>query len=128
MKRCGGGVIVQTASIAGLMPYAVDPVYAATKAGVVNFTRSLTYLKDEANIRVNCVCPGLVQTEIGLHARGAMTAAERDEFERRRAELFGQYPTLAPEEVAEAIMRLIVDESLNGRAYRVAANEEWEML
>ncbi len=128
MKRRGGGAIVHTASIAGLMPYQVDPVYAATKAGVVNFTRSLLYLKDEANIRVNCVCPGLVDTNIGLHARGAMTPEERAAFEQQRAQLAAQRPRLSPDDVAEAVMLLITDDSLNGRAYRIAAGVEWEML
>src|SRR5215213_7601067 len=41
MRRRGGGVIVNTASIAGLGPHFLDPVYAATKAGVLNLTRSL---------------------------------------------------------------------------------------
>jgi NAD(P)-dependent dehydrogenase (short-subunit alcohol dehydrogenase family) len=128
MKRRGGGVIVHTASIAGLIPYAVDPVYAATKAGVVNFTRSLTFLQEEANIRVNCVCPGVVRTDLGLNARGPMTAEEREHFLRQREATAAQRPMLAPEDVAEAVMRLIADDTLNGRAYRIAAGSEWELL
>lgn len=127
LKRRGGGAIVQTASIAGLVPYAVDPVYAATKAGVVNFTRSLTFLQEEANIRVNCVCPGVVRTNLALHARGPMSDEERDEFESIRAQA-PQRPALEADQVAEAILRLIVDDSLNGRAYRVAAGSDWELL
>ena len=109
-------MVVQTASIAGLMPYAVDPVYAATKAAVVNFTRSLTFLQEEANIRVNCVCPRLVRTNLGLNARQQRDAAG------------GDRPVLSPEDVAEAVLRLITDDSLNGRAYRIAATQEWELL
>lgn len=128
IKRRGGGVIVHTASIAGLIPYAVDPVYAATKAGVVNFTRSLTFLQEEANIRVNCVCPGLVRTDLGLNARGPMTAEEREQFIRQRDVTTMQRPMLSPEDVAEAVMRLIADDTLTGRAYRIAAGSEWELL
>src|ERR1035437_522773 len=54
LKRRGGGVIVNTASRSGLTPFIIDPVYAATKAAVVNLTRSLTFLKEEAGVRVNC--------------------------------------------------------------------------
>jgi NAD(P)-dependent dehydrogenase (short-subunit alcohol dehydrogenase family) len=128
MKRHGGGVIIQTASMAGLAPYATDAVYAATKAGVVNFTRSLAFLKEEANIRVNCVCPGLVDTNIGLHARGPMTPEEREAFERQRAERIAARPRLAPSDVAEAVMQLIQDDSLAGCAYRIAAGQPWELL
>lgn len=128
MARRGGGVIVQTASIAGLGPYAADAVYAATKAGVVNFTRSLAFLKETMNIRVNCVCPGLVDTNIGLHARGPMSAEERAAFERERAERLAARPRLAPSDVAEAVMTLIKDDTLAGRAYRIAAGQPWELL
>ena len=127
-KRRGGGVIINTASIAGLMPYAADPVYAATKAGVVNFTRSLAFLQEEANIRVNCVCPGLVRTNLGRNARGPMSREESMLFERQQAELTDTRPALAPEDVAEAVMRLIADDTLTGRAYRIAAGVEWELL
>ena len=128
LRRRGGGVIVHTASIAGLVPYAVDPVYAATKAGVVNFTRSLAFLKEEANIRVNCVCPGLVRTNLGLNARGPLPPEERAELLQQREAVRGERPMLTPEDVAEAVLRLITDDSLTGRAYRIAANVEWELL
>jgi NAD(P)-dependent dehydrogenase (short-subunit alcohol dehydrogenase family) len=128
IKRRGGGVIVHTASIAGLMPYAVDPVYAATKAGVVNFTRSLSFLQEEANIRVNCVCPGFVLTDLALNALGLTTPEQREQFIRQQEANASARPMLMPEDVAEAVMRLVTDDSLNGRAYRIAANAEWEML
>src|SRR6266498_1200532 len=58
MKRAGqGGVIINTASLIGLGPMAESPVYAAAKAGVVNFSRSLAYLAEASNIRVSTICP-----------------------------------------------------------------------
>jgi NAD(P)-dependent dehydrogenase (short-subunit alcohol dehydrogenase family) len=64
MRRRGGGAIINTASLAGLVTYGTDPIYGATKSGVVAFTRALANLKDEDNIRVNCVCPGFVDTPL----------------------------------------------------------------
>lgn len=127
LRERGGGVIVQTASIAGLMPYEVDPVYAASKAGVVNFTRSLGYLKAEANIRVNCVCPGIVETNLALNARGPLSAAERAAFEAQRAQMRGRR-VLSADDVAAAVLRLITDDDLCGKAYRIAASSEWELV
>jgi NAD(P)-dependent dehydrogenase (short-subunit alcohol dehydrogenase family) len=115
MKRRGGGVIVNTASIAGLAAYAPDPIYAAAKHGVVGFTRSLEYLKPEANIRVNCVCPGVVDTPMVRFDDRNLTPEERTQ----RDAFLRSIPLIAPETIAEAVMQLITDESLNGVAMSV---------
>jgi NAD(P)-dependent dehydrogenase (short-subunit alcohol dehydrogenase family) len=127
VMRRRGGVIVNTASIAGLVPHFVDPVYAATKAGVLNLTRSLTFLERESGIRVNCICPGFVATEIEEHSAAALAEADRTGFRQRRARMTGA-PRLTPEQVAEAVLTLISDDSLNGRAYRMVPGEPWELL
>jgi len=115
LKRRGGGVIVNTASIAGLMGYMPDPIYGAAKHGVVGFTRSLEYLKPESNIRVNCVCPGVVDTPMVRFADRNMTEAEL----AQREAFLQTMPLIAPETIAEAVMQLITDESLNGVAMAV---------
>jgi short-subunit dehydrogenase len=53
-----GGVIINTASIGGLFIIPFNPVYAATKAAVVHFSRSLAYLGPAEGIRVAAICPG----------------------------------------------------------------------
>ncbi len=113
LRKRGGGAIVNTASMAGIgYGFPPDPVYAATKGGVVLFTASLAPLKDEANIRVNCVCPGIVDTPM---FRGG--AAEASEEERRaREEAMRQIAILQPEEIADAVAELIRDDTLAGRA------------
>lgn len=63
LRRRGGGVIVNTASLASLYPMAVDPIYSATKAGVAMFTRACASLAEEG-IRVNAVLPALVDTAL----------------------------------------------------------------
>ena len=62
----GGGAVVVTASLAGLIPIAFDPVYALTKHGVVGLVRSLAPTLAEQHITVNCVVPGTIATERGL--------------------------------------------------------------
>ncbi|HZU75353.1 MAG TPA: SDR family NAD(P)-dependent oxidoreductase [Dehalococcoidia bacterium] len=127
LKRRGGGVIVNTASISGLTPHFLDPMYAATKAAVVNLTRSLTFLQPEAGIRVNAVCPGLVETELSAHTRAQLSEEQRQTFDSSRAQLYAR-PHLSPEQVADAVMRLVTDESLNGRCYQVVPGREDEIL
>ena len=115
MRRRGGGAIVNTASMAGLIAYMPDPIYAAAKHGVVGFTRSLTYLKDEANIRVNCVCPGVVDTPMVRRGLAEATPQERSQIEA----MLSQMPMIPPHEIAAAVLEFVRDESLNGEAMGV---------
>lgn len=62
------GVVVNTASLAGLFGVPQAPVYAASKAGVVHFTHSMVRFHKSHGVRVNAVCPGYVKTAIGLEA------------------------------------------------------------
>ena len=111
MRKRDGGVIIQTASLAGLFGFQADPVYAAAKHGVVGLTRALVHLKDEANIRVNCVCPAVVRTPLVTNSiqRGA-TDAERAAIAQRVQSM----PMLPPEEIAEAVYDLIRDDDATG--------------
>ncbi len=85
LKKRGGGVIIQTASLAGLFGFQADPVYSAAKHGVVGLTRALVYLKPEANIRVNCVCPAVVNTPMATYSVKNLTGAAAEEAQRRLA-------------------------------------------
>jgi len=109
MKRAGhGGVIINTASLIGLGPMASAPVYAAAKAGVVNFSRSLAYLAQESNIRVITICPELVDTRMALSLG-----------EERLAELRKTGGILMPEDIAAGVVELIEDDSRAGSVMRI---------
>jgi NAD(P)-dependent dehydrogenase (short-subunit alcohol dehydrogenase family) len=62
LRRRGGGSIVSTASIAGLWAIPNDAAYCASKAGVIMLTKCMALDGAGDGIRVNCVCPGFVQT------------------------------------------------------------------
>jgi len=64
MRARGGGSIVATASLAGLTPVPMDPVYAANKHAVVGLVRSLGPALADDGIRINAVCPGFADTAI----------------------------------------------------------------
>jgi NAD(P)-dependent dehydrogenase (short-subunit alcohol dehydrogenase family) len=119
LKARGGGVIIQTASLAGLFGFQADPVYSAAKHGVVGLTRALVYLKPEANIRVNCVCPAVVNTPLVTSGITSLTGAAREEAERR----IKMMPMLAPEEIAGAVWDLIRDDEATGIAMGVTLGD-----
>jgi 3-oxoacyl-[acyl-carrier protein] reductase len=105
MRRSGGGVIVNTASVAAHNPSYGEAIYGTTKAAVVFFTRACEGLKAAHNIRVNAVCPGITDTPL-LNKTGDGSGP---------AEWLG--PALArvvlipPEAIAEAVLDLIRDDS-----------------
>ena len=115
MSRSGGGVVVNTASLAGLVTYTADPIYAATKHGVVGLTRALVSLKDQANIRVNCICPGFVDTQFPRRRLAMMTDEERRRWEAALARM----PMIPPSEVADAVLDFVRDESLAGQVMAI---------
>jgi NAD(P)-dependent dehydrogenase (short-subunit alcohol dehydrogenase family) len=111
MKESGGGAIVNTASLSGLIAYRAEPVYAATKHAVVGLTRALGSLKDEANIRVNCVCPAFVDTELPRRRLGEMREDERRQWEQ----ILERTPMIQASEVAAVVVDLVRDDSASGR-------------
>jgi NAD(P)-dependent dehydrogenase (short-subunit alcohol dehydrogenase family) len=64
LSRRGGGAVVNTASMASVLPLAEEPAYSATKAGVLMFTKTCAGMEGTHNIRVTCVLPGLVSTPL----------------------------------------------------------------
>ena len=96
----------------GLIAYDQDPIYAATKHGVVGLTRALAFLKDEANIRVNCVCPSFVDTPLPRRRLESMTGEARARWEG----VLARIPMIPPSEVADAVLEIVRDGSLAGEA------------
>lgn len=111
MERGHGGAIVNTASMAGLYPYVEDPVYAAAKAGVVNLTYSLAPWAQRRRIRVNCICPGVVDTPLVRRAVETQRVGGRPVNLPKRI--------LKPEQIADGVVRLVRDDTLFGRALEV---------
>ena len=112
MQKSGGGVIVNTASNAGLLPRAHDPVYSISKMALVALTKSLALCHGTDRIRVNCVCPGPVGNT-GMMNDDLAAADDPQALERQMigaSPLAGAYNRMiSPEEVAEAILYLVSD-------------------
>jgi meso-butanediol dehydrogenase/(S,S)-butanediol dehydrogenase/diacetyl reductase len=105
MRHQGHGVIVNTASISGLRADYGMGAYNAAKAGVINLTRTAALENARYGIRVNCVCPGGINTR----APELLAGAQADAFRHAMAEAhpIGRMGTAA--EVAEAILFLASD-------------------
>jgi NAD(P)-dependent dehydrogenase (short-subunit alcohol dehydrogenase family) len=109
MKRQGGGVIVNTASVAGLVGVKDRAAYSASKMGVIGLTRSIAidYVADQ--IRANCICPGTVDTP---SLQGRIAAA--GDVEAARAAFIARQPMGrlgTAEEIAALALYLASDES-----------------
>ncbi len=111
IQKHGGGAIINTASMAGLYPHRQDPIYGAAKAGVVNFTHSCAPWASERKIRVNCVCPGIVDTPMVRRGLEAATKAGIKSWAPSKM--------LHAEDIADAVAYLIRDDSLFGCSLEV---------
>jgi NAD(P)-dependent dehydrogenase (short-subunit alcohol dehydrogenase family) len=101
----GGGTIVSTASVSGMGGDAASVVYSASKAAVINLTRSLAVDHARQNIRVNCICPGAIDTP----PVGRMLTDPEARRRSERAHLLGRIGQ--PEEIAAAAVWLSSAES-----------------
>jgi NAD(P)-dependent dehydrogenase (short-subunit alcohol dehydrogenase family) len=104
MLQQGGGVIVNTASGAGLVGSASFPIYDASKHGVVGLTKSAALQYAKQGIRANCVCPGVIRTPMAQQGIEANPQFEEGAITRNPSGRFGN-----PEEVAEAVVWLCSD-------------------
>jgi NAD(P)-dependent dehydrogenase (short-subunit alcohol dehydrogenase family) len=103
MLTQGGGTIVNTASAAGLVGGRGMSAYVASKHGVVGLTKTAALEYAQQGIRVNCVCPGWIQTP--MTARGLSDPEQKAQIVAR--EPIGRVGT--PEEVAETVVWLCSD-------------------
>jgi meso-butanediol dehydrogenase/(S,S)-butanediol dehydrogenase/diacetyl reductase len=107
MRQQGGGAIINTASISGMHGDYGMASYNAAKAAVINLTRTAALENAKHNIRVNCVCPG------GINTRVAQILGKGRADEWRRA-MGGAHPIGRmgePDEIANTVTFLASDEA-----------------
>lgn len=108
MRDAGRGAIVNTASVAGIRSGAGGNAYSASKAAVINFTQTAACDLGAWNVRVNAVCPGLIETGMTRPIFESARAAGKEDRLGARCELrrYGR-----PEEVASVIAFLASDDA-----------------
>src|SRR6266478_3403368 len=113
MQSQGGGAIVNTASIAGLIGLVTSSAYVAAKHGVIGLTKTAALEYADAKIRINAVCPGFIKTQM-----------TEDTMRRRGEAIMAQIPLRRmgePGEIAEMVVWLCSDRAsyVTGAAYNV---------
>jgi NAD(P)-dependent dehydrogenase (short-subunit alcohol dehydrogenase family) len=113
LRSGGGGAIVNTASIAGLLGLRTSSAYVAAKHGVIGLTKTAAVEYAEEHIRVNAVCPGYIATRMTAPTRETRGEAIIARTPMRR---YGE-----PREIAEMVVWLCSDRAsyVTGAAYEV---------
>ncbi|HAB04339.1 MAG TPA: oxidoreductase, partial [Alcanivorax sp.] len=118
MQAQGGGAIVNTASVAGIRSGAGGNAYSASKAAVINLTKTAACDLGQYNVRVNAVCPGLIETGMTKPVFDYARDNNKEQKLGSRCELrrYGR-----PEEIAAAMAFLASDDAsyITGQALAV---------
>ncbi|MEM4259288.1 MAG: glucose 1-dehydrogenase [Candidatus Pacearchaeota archaeon] len=109
MMKNGGGSIINSASVAGIIGSPNLAAYSASKGGVVSLTKEIAIDYSKNNIRVNCICPGAIDTPM------VRRFVERSPYPEKVLEDLARMHPLGrigkPEEIANAVLFLASDES-----------------
>lgn len=120
MLEAGGGTIVNTCSIAGLVAGGGGTAYTASKHGVLGLTRQLAFDYGQQGIRVNCICPGAVETGMTKELFAAGEAAVMDSVNSVPAGRYAQ-----PEELANLALFLASEDSSFSHGAAFVADGGW---
>ncbi len=105
MQEGGGGAIVNTASVNGLVGNPSQPAYVATKHGVVGLTRSAALRYAKEGIRINAICPGVVDTPM------VEAIASVPQYRKAIEAMTPMARMAQPEEIASAVLWLCSDQA-----------------
>ena len=117
MLKQGGGKIINCSSIAGLVGFEALPAYVASKHGVLGLTKTAALEYASKNIRVNALCPGVIETPMLTRFTQGHNEVMAEQVPMKRV---GQ-----PEEMADCVLWLASDKSSYVTGQAIAADGGW---
>ncbi|RIB23132.1 hypothetical protein C2G38_2242872 [Gigaspora rosea] len=118
LKKRGGGVIINTASMSAFYPMSYAPIYSTTKCAIVGFTQALRDLKDTDKIRINAVAPSFFDSNLTQMLL--------------KSEKYGQvvknFGIVSIDDVIDAFIRIIQDDKLAGEIIAVTTNHKSKII
>jgi NAD(P)-dependent dehydrogenase (short-subunit alcohol dehydrogenase family) len=130
IKAAGGGSIINLSSAAGLHGFPQRSPYCAAKWGVVGFTKSLSVEAGPDKVRVNCICPGIVEgerIERVVEAKAKMLGVSREAFLDKFLETTSMRSTVNAQEIADMAFYLAssAGRHITGQALAVDAGTRY---
>ena len=130
IKAAGGGSIINLSSAAGLHGFPQRSPYCAAKWGVVGFTKSLSVEAGPDKVRVNCICPGIVEgerIERVVEAKAKMLGVSREAFLEKFLETTSMHSTVNAQEIADMAFYLAshAGRHITGQALAVDAGTRY---
>ena len=130
IKAAGGGSIINLSSAAGLHGFPQRSPYCAAKWGVVGFTKSLSVEAGPDKVRVNCICPGIVEgdrIERVVEAKAKMLGVSREAFLEKFLETTSMRSTVNAQEIADMALYLAsaAGRHITGQALAVDAGTRY---
>lgn len=120
MLQQGGGVIINTASVAGLRGNRAGAAYTASKHAIIGMTKNTAFMYGDKNIRCNAICPGGVETEVGVHIKNPSELGMAKAMSGAQFAKTGQ-----PIDIAKVALFLASDNSSFVNGVAVAADGGW---
>lgn len=109
MLKSGKGNIINTCSVGGVVAWPDIPAYNASKGGVLQLTRSMAVDYAKHNIRVNCVCPGIIDTPLNEKSFLENNEGTLEEIKKEKAKVNPLLRLGKPEEIAHVMLFLASD-------------------
>lgn len=120
-----GGIIINVSSMAAFLHSPHQPVYTATKHGVIGFTRAIADASTEGDygVRINVLCPAFVDTPLLHSVEKVENLGKFLKFKDDFKSKINKFGVLKPSLIAEGMMRLITDPSLHGAVMKITCSK-----